>query len=280
MRRDSSKLSQGLRSDRSFRVLAQFKVVSRRGMNLLLLTGEDFISENRALVRGSRCAELQKLHDLKAGVQIKVGVQGGLIGEGTVLSVNGDKLELEVSLHQQPPAKSPIILFVGLSRPQTIKKVIQAAVTLGVEELHFVRSELGEKSYLNAHILRSEELYKEVDLALCQAVDTVPPLIQVHPRFLPAIEDTLPERLRVKGWRSPVAIVADTRSSTVLTNQLWGAGGINEALLAIGPEPGWSEFEIQRLHAVGFKSISLGARILRVETAVGVLVAQARMLIR
>lgn len=249
-------------------------------MNLLLLRGEDILSETRAFISGSRANELLRLHDLKAGVRIKVGVLGGLIGECTVLSIGDQKLELEVSLSRKPPPKSPIILLVGLSRPQTIKKVIQAAVTLGVEELHFVRSELGEKSYLDSHLLRGKELEGEVELALCQAIDTVPPLIQVHPRFLPALEDTLPERLRSKCWDPAVYLVADTKSPNVLTNQMLPAKRAKGAVLAIGPEAGWSEFEIQRLNSVGFNSISLGERTLRVETAVGVLVAQMQMLLR
>jgi 16S rRNA (uracil1498-N3)-methyltransferase len=44
--------------------------------------------------------------------------------------------------------------------------------------------------------------------------------------------------------------------------------------LAVGPEGGFSDYEIEKFESQGFERISLGDRILRVETAVPFLVAQ------
>jgi RsmE family RNA methyltransferase len=41
-------------------------------------------------------------------------------------------------------------------------------------------------------------------------------------------------------------------------------------LVAIGPEGGFIPYEVSLLQAAGLKPVSLGARILRVETAVAV----------
>jgi RsmE family RNA methyltransferase len=38
--------------------------------------------------------------------------------------------------------------------------------------------------------------------------------------------------------------------------------------IAVGPEGGWTDFEIERFDALGFLPVSLGRRILKVETAV------------
>ena len=49
-------------------------------------------------------------------------------------------------------------------------------------------------------------------------------------------------------------------------------------LLAIGPEGGWSEYELDQMAAQGFDFFSMGDRILRVETAVTAVCACVAML--
>jgi RsmE family RNA methyltransferase len=158
-----------------------------------------------------------------------------------------------------------------LSRPQTIKKVVQAAVTMGIKELHLVRSERGEKSYLSAKVLSPNLLAKEIELGLSQAVDTVPPHVEVHDRFLPFLEDLLPARLRALEPGGIAKLVAHTSACTPAKQVFSSLTGGAHVVLAVGPEAGWSDFEIQKFEAQGFSPISLGPRMLRVETAASVL---------
>jgi 16S rRNA (uracil1498-N3)-methyltransferase len=51
------------------------------------------------------------------------------------------------------------------------------------------------------------------------------------------------------------------------------SGREDRALLAIGPEGGWNDFERGLLAAHGFRSVSLGPRTLRTDTACIALVA-------
>ncbi len=45
-------------------------------------------------------------------------------------------------------------------------------------------------------------------------------------------------------------------------------------LVAVGPEGGWTDDEVDRLEAHGFARLSLGSRILRTDTAVIALLAR------
>jgi len=61
-------------------------------------------------------------------------------------------------------------------------------------------------------------------------------------------------------------LVADPRSSTNLP-KIFNA--VNQSvLIAIGPEGGWNDYEIEQMLHNGFKDFSMGPRILKVETAV------------
>ena len=53
-------------------------------------------------------------------------------------------------------------------------------------------------------------------------------------------------------------------------------GWLAAVALAIGPEGGWVPFELELLAAQGFRPVSLGPRVLRVETVVPFLVGMLR----
>ena len=247
-------------------------------MNLLLLQPDE-LRDGRAEIAGSRAEELIAVHALTPGLALRAGIAGGPLGRATIEEIR-PALRLVFAAEGPPPPRLPVILAVGISRPQTIKKVIQAAVTLGVTELHFVRCELAEKSYLKAQVLQPESLSEEIELALAQAVDTVPPRIDVHDRFRPFFEDTVPTRIRELHWEAPRLLVADTASGAQpFANLRADSAAATQWVLAVGPEAGWSPFESGRLSELGFVPVSLGPRILRVETAVTALLAQTALLL-
>jgi RsmE family RNA methyltransferase len=49
-------------------------------------------------------------------------------------------------------------------------------------------------------------------------------------------------------------------------------------LLAVGPEGGWVDFEIEKFVEQSFVPVSMGARVLRTDTAVVALLAQLMVL--
>ncbi|NUM42219.1 MAG: RsmE family RNA methyltransferase [Leptospiraceae bacterium] len=72
-----------------------------------------------------------------------------------------------------------IRLFSSIQRPQTIKKILQLAATLQVEEVFFFIARKSEKSYLNSPIWNSENLNKELILGLEQGKKIHLPKIKI-----------------------------------------------------------------------------------------------------
>jgi 16S rRNA (uracil1498-N3)-methyltransferase len=61
-------------------------------------------------------------------------------------------------------------------------------------------------------------------------------------------------------------VLAETEQQTLLRDLLVGPPGA-EIVLAIGPEGGWADDELELFRQTGWASASLGSTILRAETA-------------
>lgn len=233
-------------------------------MNLALLLEEDFIAEDRVLLRGRRRRHLDEVIQAQPGHSLPVGRLNGLMGTGELLRLTDDEAELRVHLDQPPPAPLPMTLILALPRPKMLKRVIQNCATLGVKRLYLINSYKVEKSFWQSPWLSEEKLRENLILGLEQGMDTRLPQVELRKRFKPFVEDELP------------AIAADSRrlvahpgTSTACPTHL-----DVPVTLCVGPEGGFIPYEVEKLAELGFESVHLGPRILRVETAVPVLLTR------
>ncbi|TXI33240.1 MAG: 16S rRNA (uracil(1498)-N(3))-methyltransferase [Aquipseudomonas alcaligenes] len=233
-------------------------------MNLLLLEDADFVAADRAVLSGRRLKHLHEVHGAESGDSLRVGRLGGLMGRGTLLTLDEQHAELHVELDQPPPAKLPLTLLLALPRPKMLKRVLQTVAAMGVPRLVLLNSYRVEKSFWQTPFLEPEAIREQLLLGLEQARDTVLPEVSIEKRFKPFVEDRLP------------AISADTLG-------LVGHPGdypacpraVSEPVtLSIGPEGGWIPYEVDKLQEAGLAPVQLGERILRVETAVPALLAR------
>ena len=63
------------------------------------------------------------------------------------------------------------------------------------------------------------------------------------------------------------ATMSETAHTGVNGAAAAGSGGPPRPLLAIGPEGGWTSYELEQIETRGFMRLSLGPRILRTDTA-------------
>ncbi|PLY04391.1 MAG: 16S rRNA (uracil(1498)-N(3))-methyltransferase [Desulfuromonas sp.] len=233
-------------------------------MNLILLHDADFISAERVVLRDRRREHIRAVHRAEVGDQLRVGRLNGLCGNGTILRSSGDELELEVRLDTPPPAPLPLTLLLALPRPKMLKRILQTVSALGVKDIYLINSYRVDKSYWSSPLLQPEQFNEQLILGLEQARDTQLPRVELRPRFKPFVEDETPELIR-----GTTAYVAHPGVDRACPSGTQGA-----TTLAIGPEGGFIPYEVELLQNNGFLPVSLGERILRVETAVPVLLTR------
>jgi 16S rRNA (uracil1498-N3)-methyltransferase len=233
-------------------------------MNLLLLKNSDFVSENLVELSGRRLKHLTEIHHAGVGDTLKAGRVNGKMGKATVLQINTQSAQLEVSLTEQPPAPLPLTLVLALPRPKMLRRIFQTIATMGVKQLYLVNTWRVEKSYWQTPWLENSAIEEQLLLGLEQGCDTQLPEVLIKKRFKPFVEDELSH------------IIANTQPLVAHpSGGLPCPMGLNKpTTLAIGPEGGFIDYEVEKLQEVGFQSITLGNRILRVETAIPVLLSK------
>jgi len=207
---------------------------------------------------GQRFTHLRKILRVEQGTCVKVGVLDGMLGTGEVVKLNDDNIELRVNLTDEAPATLPLTLVCALQRPQTMKKVLQAVIAYGVKNIYFIHSRKVEKSYWSSPLLEEEALRKHIILGLEQSCDTVMPEIHFRRKFKAFVEDELEN------------IVGDSQGMTAhpIAREACPAQIGKPVTLCVGPEGGFTDYEIEMLAAHACPAVHLGTRPLRTEFAI------------
>lgn len=233
-------------------------------MNLLLLHPEDFVAPEVVRIRGRRHRHLLDILHLQPGQQVRAGLLDGKLGQAKVIAQTAEHTDLSVALTALPPAPLPVVLLLALPRPKALRRILQGVTAFGIKRIILVNTARVDKSYWSSPLLTPEAICEQLLLGLEQARDTRLPEVQLRPRFRPFVEDDLP-RLSA-GTR---CLVAHPDSA-----QPCPSASIDPVTLAIGPEGGFVPFEIEMLSGQGFVPVHLGARPLRVESAVPALLGR------
>lgn len=234
-------------------------------MNLMLITADDLIAENTAQISDYRAQHILHIHRSQVGARIRLGMVNGNIGVGEVTQIEADRVTLKFLCDTPPPAATALVVVLALPRPQMLKRSLQTLATMGIKHIYLIASARVEKSYWSSPSLQNEEIQRHLTLGLEQAMDTVMPEVHLRQRFKPFVEDELPD-LCIAG-QSWVAHPGDFPPCPI------DKENDHAKLLAIGPEGGFLDYEIDKLVAAGCQPVQLGPRILRVETALPVLIS-------
>ncbi|MFP6663687.1 MAG: RsmE family RNA methyltransferase [Deltaproteobacteria bacterium] len=180
----------------------------------------------------------------------------------TVESVASKGARLQLGRRLAPSAADPTharVLLLALAEPSRLEFVVEKATELGVTEIVFFRGARSQAAQLPSSRL---ERFARIARSACQQCGrTVPPALHQIADLNAALTE-LPAAM-------PLLAFAPTAASRgPLSPQ-------EDMALVIGPEGGLTPEELQALSERGAEMLSLGPRILRLETAA--LAALARL---
>jgi len=227
-------------------------------MNLILFEPDEV---GRALPPDDR--RTRHIRDvLKAapGDVFKAGVLDGGIGTLRVTEVGDEGVEFELNLYESSPRPHPLALIIGAPRPLVTGRLLKDLTCLGAAALAFVRAELCEKSYFESHLWRNDGYREHLREGAELSGSTFLPEVKLFASLKESLEQFESAALR---------LVLDAGAP----ERLYEAHIEREpepekpAVLAVGPERGWTEAELELFEAAGFQKVNLGRRVLRTEAA-------------
>jgi len=234
-------------------------------MNMILLFKEDFAADTDSVrLEGRRFKHIMEVHRASVGDELNVGLLGGLQGTGRVTAIDDGSIQMDVRLDKQPPAPLPITLVLALPRPKVLKRVIASVCMIGIKKIFLINAYRVERSFWQSPSLTEDSIKSQLILGLEQAKDTVLPEVVLCKGFKPFAENRLPGLIK-----DSTAILAHPAASEPCPRNVTG-----HATLAVGPEGGFIQYEVERLVSCGFRAVNLGERVLNVETALPFLVSR------
>ena len=227
-----------------------------RFMNLILF--EKPFETLRLESGDPRVAHIRKVLRAEIGTKVFVGFANGPRARAEVTMLPDDgSIELQVIATEPAPAPLPIQLLIGLPRPHTAKRILFEAASMGVQALHFCEVERGEPSYAQSSLWTGDEWKERLRLGAEQSFGTHIPEVTIAPDLQTAIS-----QLPVDAPR----IALDNYEAAAPLGQSIPADAAS-ALLALGPERGWSPGERDTFRKNGWTLAHLGPQVLRTETA-------------
>jgi len=205
----------------------------------------------------------------RAGTTLRAGVIGGGIGTAEVLTDDGARIALRLAIAGEPPPQLPVELVLALPRPKALTRVIEACASFAVRRIDLTNAWRVDKAYFGSPRIQPEALAAAARLGAAQGATTHLPELHVHARLMELLDG------RFAAPAGAQRLVAHPGGRPIEETARAGA-----AVVAIGPEGGWIERELDTFVARGFAPVAIAATILRVETAVAAVLGQLALLHR
>lgn len=225
-------------------------------MNRILFE-KDEISGGIAKCGGARAEHILNVLHGEVGQRLKTGEIGGKVGTGEIISVlPGGEVEIAVC-HDEEGLPSWVDVVMAPPRPRVMKRLLPQLAALGAGRIVLVGAKKVEKDFWGATLLREENWRPLFIDGLMQSGTSELPVLETRRNFrrflIEELDALFPSRNRVVAHPYGAQAAAEDAPGRLL--------------LAIGPEGGWTDEEVELMESRGFSRYSLGQRILRTDTA-------------
>jgi 16S rRNA (uracil1498-N3)-methyltransferase len=240
----------------------------------------DEVTGNTAALVGDHAAHLARVLRAQIGDEFDIATDSE-VRRGTITTISYDRVEFALGdtrhrrLGSISGSEPKITLALAIFKFDRMEWAIEKCTEIGVARIIPVIARRTDAHLATAAAKRHERWQRLVRQAAEQSRRAAPPETSA-PVKLKELADIriLPEEVGTRIVLSEsLAGTEDARLGDVLQSpslqarSLHSPSAIGEVALAVGPEGGWTEAELAWFHEAGWDAASLGATILRAETA-------------
>ena len=217
----------------------------------------DEVSADTAALTGAHAEHLVRVLRARIGQEFDI-VAKGVVRLGRVSSIADSKVEFELGAEvSSRPASVSLTLLLAVFKFDRMEWAIEKATELGVSRIVPVTARRTDAHLASAAVKRVERWRRIVVQAAEQSRRATPPEFSEPMKLQAAV--SLPGSLKI--------VLSEAEQDASFQELIRANDSASEVLLAVGPEGGWTEDELDLFQKAGWTSASLGQTILRAETA-------------
>ncbi len=216
----------------------------------------DEFSGTRAVLVGAHAEHLSRVLRARIGQEFDI-TAGSEVRRGHITAIAPDRVEFELGAEVPAPVTVPVTLALSIFKFDRMEWAIEKCTELGASRIVPVIARRTE-AHLAAAAEKRVDRWRRVALqAAEQSRRLSPPEISQPLKLKDAA--VLPGILRI--------LLSENESDVMLRDVLQSRPNDGDVVLALGPEGGWTDEELNLFQEAGWISASLGNTILRSETA-------------
>ena len=216
----------------------------------------DEVSTHRAALTGPHAEHLIRVLRARVGQEFDI-VANGVVRRGRVVNLAESRVDFELSEEIPVASSANLTLLLAIFKFDRMEWAIEKCTELGIAKIIPVVARRTDAHLASAAAKRVERWRRIARQAAEQSRRSTPPEIADPVKLREAA--SLAGALRI--------VLSELEQEIQLKDVLASNQANAETLLAIGPEGGWTEDELQLLQNSGWIAASLGPTILRAETA-------------
>ena len=222
----------------------------------------DDVHGNNASLIGEHAAHLSRVLRAQIGQEFDIAC-GDAVRRGKIVSVSDERVEFALGEEVATRGAAELTLALAVFKFDRMEWAIEKCTEIGVARIIPVIARRTDAHLAGAAVKRHERWLRLARQAAEQSRRTAPP------------EISAPIKLKELGrvGAGPQIVLSESEMKIGLRDVL--PSSATEAVLAVGPEGGWVDDELQWFQQSGWTIASLGQTILRAETAAIVAAALA-----
>jgi 16S rRNA (uracil1498-N3)-methyltransferase len=216
----------------------------------------DEVSGNHAILTGDHADHLVRVLRARVGQEFDIAA-GEMVRRGRILTTQPGRVEFELGEEVATSRAANISLLLAIFKFDRMEWAIEKCTELGISRILPVIARRTD-AYLAAAAAKRVDRWRRIALQAAEQSRRATP---------PEIAD--PVKLKEAANTSGVAlriVLAESEQDALLRDVFTSFPG-GEIVVAVGPEGGWTDEELEFFKNAGWMSASLGSTILRAETA-------------